>query len=1010
MAPLPVSDRGPSWAQHLKYLTSLIPKGTGLTEQVWNQRHRWVLGILALHILGLPTFGLLFGQPVTYLIAAAVILGGIAAIAAEPTLSRTTRTSLTTVGLVTCSAILIFFSGGHIETHFHFFVMITFVALYQEWTQFVLYLALVMFHHLILGLIAPTTIYDQHDAISHPVLWALVHGGGILVEIVGLLFYWRGFELEQSNCARVEERLRLSTEAARIGIWDWDIQTNTIYWDSRMLSLYGISEAQFSGNYRGWRNAVIQEDLARVEGELQAALRNDAQFDTEFRIRWPNGDLRHVKANGLIVFHPNGTPLRAVGISYDITAHKEVESALLERETYLLAVLHHAVTGVIVIDEQGIIERFNPFAQGIFGYREEEILGQNVRMLMPEPYRTEHDRYIHNYCSSNMPRVIGRNREVIGLRKDGSEFPIDLAIGEVRLHNRRIFIGMIRDITDVKDNEARLEEAAVELECRNAELETAQQQILLATQAKSDFLASMSHEIRTPMNAITAMAELLDETPLTPEQGEFVHRLRMATSHLLDLINDVLDLSKIESGHLTLEATPFDLPALVETVGELLAPRAHAKSIELITHIPSHIPHRVIGDPTRLRQILVNLVGNAVKFTEHGQVLLRVESANLAHIRFSVSDTGIGIPNDKLTSIFSSFSQVDASTTRKYGGTGLGLNISKRLAELMGGAIAVTSTLGHGSTFHVTIPLPSSMETPRSVSPILSATNRRILLVDDNTTSRHVITEILSGAGAAVTESQSGPAALEAIQISVEKGQHVHLMIVDRRMPDMDGLETIRLTREIPGYRHIPIILLTSSMLKDDRDRCADLKVDYQINKPVSRANLLGAVANALTSTSQPLVRPPQAVPRLPKAAALLPSSADLPPLRILLVEDLEINRDIIFFFLKDVHASIDIADNGAVAVELFQVNTYDLVFMDVQMPVMDGLEATRTIREWEQAHHREPTPIIALTAHALKEEMDKSLAAGCTAHVTKPVAKPTLMTAISTYATRQFRQAAQKS
>ena len=979
-----------------------MPKGAGLPEHLWQQRHRWVLSILACHAIGLPVFGLLNGVPILHLIGAAVGLTGLIGLAMEERISRRSRTTLATVGLACTGAALVHFSGGHIETHVHFFVMTTFVGLYQEWRQFAIYFALIMGHHIGFGLFMPSAIYDQADSIAHPILWAAIHGGGILAEIVGMAFFWRGFELDQATRDTMEEWLRLATDAASIGIWDLNIRQKSMYWDERMLALYGLHPDQFSGTYESWHEMIHPEDRARVEGNFQAALRNNHPFTTDFRIRRPTGEIRHLTATGKIILGQDGTPIRAFGVNYDVTSQKEVETALKEQDAYLRAVLDHAVTAIIIIDEQGTIETFNPSAEHIFGYTAAEAVGHNVKFLMPEPYHSEHDGYLKQYRDTNIRRIIGIGREVIGLHKDGTEFPLDLAVSEVRLQRRRIFIGMIRDITDMKDNEAQLEEAAVELECRNAELEIAHKQVLSATRAKSAFLASMSHEIRTPMNSIAAMAELLGETSLSAEQEDYVRRLGRASSHLLELINDVLDLSKIESGQLQLESIPFNLADLVENVAQMMAVRAHAKHIELITHIREHVTHMVSGDPTRLRQILVNLLGNAVKFTEQGQVLLQIESTESNQLRFSVSDTGIGIPEDKLGSIFASFSQADASTTRKYGGTGLGLSITKRLVELMGGDIKVSSMPGLGSTFQFMIPLPaSSVEQPAPLAAPSSCQGLHILVVDDNAAARLAMKDILSHAGATVAESNGGIEALEVLRTAHSDGHPFHVMIIDRHMPDMDGFEVVAATRNRSECHDLPILFLLSDIQKGDRQRITELALHHHVNKPVSREALLTAVSQARTSA-------PEMTRRKPAEAAPSSSSSTLRPLRILLVEDLEDNRDIITFFLKDTPYKVDMAENGAIGVAKFQAGMYDLVFMDMQMPVMDGLQATRAIREWEQQHHREQTPVVALTAHALTEELTKSMDAGCTAHLTKPITKPLLLSKIVEYAKKEIHQTTQ--
>ncbi|MGE0471283.1 MAG: PAS domain S-box protein [Nitrospira sp.] len=751
---------------------------------------------------------------------------------------------------------------------------------------------------------------------------------------------------------------------------------------SKHESILGKTDAElFSPDiadlYRANDRQVVDAEHAI---EFEETSRNGNEWDTKIVLKFPVRDrVGRIYATG--------------GIVTNITARKRAEAAVLKKEAQLRAIVDNAVDGIITIDERGTIESFNPAAERLFGYTADEMIGQNVRRLMPELSQSEDDGYLDRCGRTGHAKVSGIGSEIVGLRKDGSTFPGDLAFSEMRLGDRRYFTGMVRDITERKEVERKLEQSAFEWECQNIELVAVHKQALAATKAKTEFLASMSHEIRTPMNAIVAMAELLQETPLSKEQQEYVGRFSRAATNLLDLINDILDISKIEAGHLDLESIAFDIHDLVDNIAELMAVRAHAKQLELVAFVHSNVPMWVSGDPTRLRQVFVNLVGNAIKFTERGEVVIRVEpdEADPITIRCSVSDTGIGIPADKVGAIFESFTQVDSSTTRRYGGTGLGLSISKRLVELMGGHIAVQSEEGLGSTFSFVVRLQKT--SPLTTTPALPALNLqgvRLLVVDDNETNRMIVREHLTRLGPLIIEAANGSEALAALDIAQQHGQLFDVAILDDQMPGMDGLELAQTIRERKDCPSLPLVMHASDMRGQPSQRARELGIAGYAYKPVSRMRLLESLSVAL--------RQAPAVPAPQTAVPSRPESADL-ALRILLVEDLEDNRAIVRLFLKDTPHTIEEAANGLIALQKFQTGTYDLVFMDMQMPVLGGLEATVAVRTWEREHHRLPTPIIALTANAFKEELDQTLAAGCIAHLTKPIKKKTLLAAIAQYA-----------
>ena len=661
-----------------------------------------------------------------------------------------------------------------------------------------------------------------------------------------------------------------------------------------------------------------------------------------------------------------------------LTEKRQAEEALREREEQYRTLFDGSKDAIFISSRDGNFIDFNQAYMDLFGYTPDEMkkLHAKVTYLNPDD-RSRFQQAIEQEGSV-------RDFELKLRKKDGS--PIDcLLTASARRDAAGNIIGyhgIIRDVTERK----RMEE----------ELKKAKEDAETANRAKTEFLASMSHEIRTPMNAIIGMADLLMETQLTPEQHQYVRVFQSAGENLLTIINDIIDISKVEAGHVQLETIDFDLTDIIEKICDVMAVRAHEKGLELVYSAMPDVPTDLLGDPTRLRQILVNLIGNSIKFTEKGEVFIQIASHGQKNgnveLLFSITDTGIGITPEQADKIFEAFTQADSSVTRKYGGTGLGLSISKKLVELMGGHITVESKPGQGSTFSFTAQFGIRTEPKEYIEKIaLDMKGVRVLVVDDNETNRMILRNTLSKLGAVITESDNGEHGFTEFKRAIEAGTPYQLALIDHRMPGMDGFELAKHMKESMGnIKDTAVMMLTSDNRSGDRALCKEFDITFYLVKPVKKAELLVAIATIMGRKIEPVVG------KIPEARAV--DLTKIRSLNLLLVEDSADNRLIIQAYFKRASDHIDIAENGALAVEKFKAGKYDLVLMDVQMPIMDGYTATREIRKWEQEQGRKQTPIIALTAHAMKEDVQRSLDAGCTDHLTKPIRRATLMDAVKKY------------
>jgi len=664
---------------------------------------------------------------------------------------------------------------------------------------------------------------------------------------------------------------------------------------------------------------------------------------------------------------------------------EKLTEELRESENRARSITEAAQDAILMMDPNGRVSYWNPAAERTLGYTNSEALGKDVHLLLAPPrYLEAHRAASPVFQQTGRGAAMGKLLDLEALRKDGTEIAVQLSFASVRIKGEYHAIGILRDITAQKQGEAKLLEV-------NRQLAEATAQAEQANAAKSDFLATMSHEIRTPMNGVIGLTGLLLDTDLTDKQRQYAELVRLSGESLLLVINDILDFSKIEAGKLELETHDFDLSSMLDDFAATLALRAHEKGLELVCAADPEVPVLLQGDPGRLRQILCNLTGNAIKFTPAGEVMVRVSlvetQGNNVRLRFSVRDTGIGIPQDKRGRLFNKFSQVETSTTRQYGGTGLGLAISKQLAGLMGGEIGVESEVGSGSEFWFTVLLGKQAVCVMADLPLTDLHKVRALIVDDNATNREILKSYLTSWGMRPSEARDGAEALHVLEAALDENDPFRIAVIDMLMPGMNGEElgrTIKVDKRLAGTR---LVMLASLGMRGDARFFEEIGFAAYMTKPVRHRELKGVLALALAeqggtdSTHQRI-----ATRHTARETKNLVAHSKI---RILLAEDNKINQQVALGMLKKLGIYADVVANGAEAVDAFNAISYDLIIMDVQMPEMDGIEATRRIRR--SATGNRQVPIIAMTANAVQGDREQYLAAGMSDYLSKPVSSQEL-------------------
>jgi two-component system, sensor histidine kinase and response regulator len=641
----------------------------------------------------------------------------------------------------------------------------------------------------------------------------------------------------------------------------------------------------------------------------------------------------------------------------DISDRKRNEREIIRQKQYFETLVSNSPVAIVVLDNNSKIVSCNPAFERLFGYSSEEAQGSKIDVLVTNPETFDEATQYTQQAMAGPVHGSGKRRN-----KNGTFVDVEIFAVPVTQDGEKIgALGIYHDITELVRSRQEAEEA---------------------NRAKSEFLANMSHEIRTPMNGVMGMLELALDTDLTGEQREYLKVSLQSAEALLGLINDILDFSKIEARKLELEKIDFNLRTLIEDTAYSLAPRAQDKGLELACLINSDIKSGLKGDPARLRQIVVNLVGNALKFTHQGEIVIRAEpvgeTETKATVHFSVQDTGIGIPPDRQHLVFERFTQADGSTTRRYGGSGLGLTISKQLVEAMGGEIGLESTPGVGSTFWFNLtfdkqPVQKHKTAPLS-SPPFTLSGMRVLGVDDNATNRTIVTKTVESFGCRVDTVSSGSKAIEMIRISFRDGDPYRVVFLDMQMPGMDGEQTARAIKADPILKDVDIIVVTSIGMRGDAARMEALGCTGYLLKPIRQQLIYDALMAVLVGKEK----------KMPIITRHLLAERRRADKRILIAEDNAINQKLAVILLSKAGFSADTVENGIEAVEKIKSGNYNAVLMDVQMPEMDGYEATHHIREWES--NRQHIPIIAMTAHAMKGDRERCLEHGMDDYVSKPL------------------------
>ncbi|MBF0368389.1 MAG: CHASE domain-containing protein [Magnetococcales bacterium] len=846
----------------------------------------------------------------------------------------------------------------------------------------------------------------------------LLFFAGLLLTLVLTLYLIRLLRVLQERQQMTEilnasqKSLTKAQQIAHLGNWEWDIVSGKMTLSEEIHRLFGRPLAAFGPGYQSYMGFVHPEDRERVREIRNLALcKKNADFQIDYRIVLPNGSESIVQELGEVVRNELGVPVSVSGIIQDITEHrlaanrlaKAVES-LEEREHYLQSILDTSLDAIITMTPKGVVVGFNPTAEQMFGYKKEEIMGRDLTdFIIPPELKELHRNALRRFAGpfSSLP-VFGRRMEMPGLRADGSRMELEMALVAVQRKEETLFVGSIYDMTERKQLLQSLKETLEEAESAN--------------RSKSEFLANMSHEIRSPMNAIIGMTDLVLGSRLSEEQRDHLETVQRSSQTMLELLNGILDLSRIEAGQLVLEYITFNLRNCVEEVCQTLAVKAHMKELELYCQLESDLPEILVGDPLRLNQVLTNLLSNAIKFTDEGEVGVHVqleaaeggspsqEEFGANHpdgvgLRFIIWDTGIGIAEENLSRVFQRFTQGDGSTTREYGGTGLGLTISRRLVYMMAGDIAVESAKGRGSVFQFTArfgqhdQLQSTVVRPDHLSrpswPGKALSGVRVLLCDGHATGRGIVREMLVHFDARVMEAWDADSFSRVLTREKEQNSWPDVVIFDH-------LVLVEMARDSEVLAPLfakgagLLVMFPGQLNLEKLSLPPEFQRAVSIQKPVRLFRLLEWINIALGRE--------QEAPRA-EGRPRFRGRRSRGRLNILLVEDLPDNQVLATEVLEEAGHRVAIANHGLEALHLIKESRFDLILMDLQMPEMGGLEATRRIRHPENPGLTpKDVPIIAVTARVREGDRQECEEAGMNGFVAKPYRVEALLDAIKPF------------